>query len=194
MHIVTHLLVGWTVAEHVTEKPRDRALITWCSVIPDLDGIGLPIDWIGRALGFEWSFYEQFHRVALHGLPGAILFAVLVALTADEKRRATIWAFLSFHLHLLGDILGSRGSNPEDIWPIHYLEPLAGTITFSWAGQWPLTSWQNTTLTIALMMYALVLTVRHGHSPVSLFSKRADKVFVETLRARWRALRGRNEI
>ena len=191
MHIVTHLLVGWTVAEHVTEKPRDRALIAWCSVIPDLDGIGLPIDWIGRTLGFEWGLYEQFHRVALHGLPGAILFAVLVALIADENHRAATWAFISFHLHLLGDILGSRGSNPEDIWPVHYLEPISNAVTFSWAGQWPLTSWQNTTFTIALMVYMLVLAVQRGYSPVSLFSKRTDKVFVETLRARWRALGGR---
>jgi membrane-bound metal-dependent hydrolase YbcI (DUF457 family) len=191
MHVVTHLLIGWTVAEQVTNKPRDRALITWCSVIPDLDGLGLPIDGIGRALGYQWNFYEQFHRIALHGLPAAILFALLVALIADEKRRAVMWGFVSFHLHLLGDIAGSRGSNPEDLWPIHYFEPVSSAITFSWAGQWPLTSWQNTAITIALMIYALALSVRRGYSPVSLFSNRADKVFVETLQKRWRTLRGK---
>lgn len=193
MHIVTHLLIGWTVAEHVTEKPRDRALITWCSVIPDLDGIGLPIDWAGRALGFEWSLYEQFHRVALHGLPGAILFAILVALIADEKARAAIWAFFTFHLHLLGDIAGSRGSNPEDIWPVHYLEPVSNAVTFSWAGQWPLTSWQNSALTAVLMVYAIVLATRRGYSPVSLFNAQADKKFVEILRKRWRKLQGKTD-
>ena len=191
MHIVTHLLVGWTVANHVTEKPRDRALITWCSVIPDLDGLGLPIDWLGRAFGYEWSFYEQFHRVALHGLPSAPLVAVLVALLADEKLRATIWAFVSYHLHLLGDIAGSRGSNPEDIWPIHYLEPVSSAVTFSWVGQWPLTSWQNTTFTVVLTIYALILAVRRGYSPVSLFSRRADKAVVDTLSKRWQGMHGK---
>ena len=190
MHIVTHLLVGWTVATQVTDKPRDRALITWCSVIPDLDGLGLPIDWIGRALGYEWGFYEQFHRMALHGLPGALLIAALVALASDEKHSTTIWAFISYHLHLIGDIAGSRGSNLQDIWPIHYLEPVSSALTFSWAGQWPLTSWQNTTFTVALLAYALVLAVQRGYSPVLLFSQRADRVFVETLRARWKKIRG----
>ncbi len=190
MHVVTHLLVGWTVAEHVTEKPRDRALITWCSVVPDLDGLGLLIDWIGRTLGYQWSFYEQYHRIALHGLPAAMLFALLAALLADDKIRAAIWSFVSFHLHLFGDIAGSRGSSPVDLWPIHYLEPVSNAITFSWAGQWPLTSWQNTAFTIALMVYALALALRRGYSPVSLFSKRADRVFVATLQKRWRMLRG----
>lgn len=190
MHIVTHLLVGWTVAEHVTEKPRDRALITWCSVLPDLDGIGLPIDWTMRALGYSSSIYEQFHRLALHGLPGAVLFAIIVSILAEERRRAAVWSLVSYHLHLLGDIAGSRGGNPEDIWPIYYLEPVSSALTFSWAGQWPLTSWQNTSFTVVLMIYALILAVRRGYSPVSLFSRRADKVLVQTLRARWTSLRG----
>jgi hypothetical protein len=46
VHIVTHLLVGWTLAEHTTKSPRDRALITWASVVPDLDGLGLLVDFI----------------------------------------------------------------------------------------------------------------------------------------------------
>jgi hypothetical protein len=65
MHVVTHLLIGWTVAEHTTKSPRDRALVTWASVIPDLDGLGLLVDWTARALGGNTGFYEQFHRVAL---------------------------------------------------------------------------------------------------------------------------------
>ena len=31
MNVVTHLLVGWTLAEHTTKSPRDRALITAAS-------------------------------------------------------------------------------------------------------------------------------------------------------------------
>ena len=109
--------------------------------------------------------------------------------SADEKRRTAIWAFVSCHLHLIGDIAGSRGSNPEDIWPIHYFEPVSRALTFSWPGQWPLTSWQNTTFTILLMAYSIAIAVRRGHSPVSLFSKRADGAFVQTLRERWNTTR-----
>ncbi len=33
MNVVTHLLVGRTLAEHTTKSPRDRALITAASVV-----------------------------------------------------------------------------------------------------------------------------------------------------------------
>ena len=49
MHVVTHLLVGWTVATHTAKSSRDRALITWASVVPDIDGLGLLADWAGGA-------------------------------------------------------------------------------------------------------------------------------------------------
>jgi len=159
-------------------------------VVPDIDGLGLPVDWACRALGFNTAFYEQFHRVALHGLPGAVFFTVLFALLAQERLRAAPWVFISYHLHLVGDVLGSRGSGPTDIWPVHYLSPLSDALTFTWSGQWPLTSWQNTSLTVALMIYAIVLAIRRGCSPVGLFSARADAKFVEVLRSRWHSNRG----
>ena len=190
MHVVTHLLIGWTAAEHTVKARRDKALVAWASVAPDLDGLGLPVDWACRALGYETAFYEEYHRMALHGLPGAILITVLFAVLVQERMRAVPWIFISYHLHLLGDVLGSRGSAPTDIWPVHYLAPVSDALSIAWSGQWPLTSWQNTALTIALMVYAVVLAIRRGYSPVGLFSARADAVFVETLRARWRALCG----
>lgn len=190
MHVVTHLLIGWTVAEHTVKTRRDKALVAWASVVPDIDGLGLPVDWVCRALGFNTAFYEQFHRVALHGLPGAVLVTVLFAVLAQERLRAAPWVFISYHLHLVGDVLGSRGSGPMDIWPIHYLSPLSDALTLTWSGQWPLTSWQNTSLTVALMIYAIVLAIRRGYSPVGLFSARADARFVEVLRSRWHAIRG----
>jgi hypothetical protein len=192
VNVVTHLLAGWVVAEHTVNTRRDKALVAWASVVPDLDGLGLPVDWVCRALGYNTAFYEQFHRVALHGLPGAVLVTALFVLLAQERLRAGPWIFVSYHLHLLGDILGSRGSGPADIWPVHYLSPLSDALTVAWTGQWPLTGWQNTSLTIALMAYAMVLAVRRGYSPVGLFSARADAKFVEVLRGWWRTLRGRS--
>jgi len=193
MHVVTHLLIGWTAAEHVVKTRRDRALVTWASVVPDLDGVGLIIDWMGGAFGLSWGYYEQFHRMALHGLPGAILGTALFAALADDKRRAAPWIFVSYHLHLIGDVLGSRGSGPTDFWPLHYLMPVSDALTLHWSGQWPLTSWQNTTLTVVLMAYAMVLAVQRGRSPVGLFSARGDESFVAILRARWANMRGRRQ-
>lgn len=191
MHVVTHLLIGWTVAQHTTKSPRDRALVTWASVVPDLDGLGLLADWAGGAFGEVGGYYEQFHRVLLHGLPGAIVCSLLLAWLARDKINVALWAFVSYHLHLIGDLLGSRGSGPNDFWPIFYLSPISDALTFEWSGQWPLTGWQNTSITIALLAYVLALAIQRGYSPVGLFSTKADACFVETLRARWRAIHGR---
>ena len=191
MHIVTHLLVGWTLAEHTTKSPRDRALIAWASVVPDLDGLGLIVDLIAPWVGWTVQWYDRFHHVLLHGLPGALLCAGLCACFAERRAATAVLVFVSYHLHILGDLLGSRGGGETAIWAVHYLSPVSDAMTVSWSGQWPLTSWQNTTLTVALMIYALALAVQRGYSPVGLFSKRADAVFVETVRARWQLLQKR---
>jgi hypothetical protein len=94
--------------------------------------------------------------------------------------------FLSFHLHLLCDVVGSGGGTPGDIWPIGYLYPFSDR-PFFWNGQWPLSGWRNTTLTVALMLYGLWVGVTRGHTPVALFSSRADARLVAVLRARFRA-------
>ena len=185
MNIITHMLIGWTLAEHTTKSPRDRALITAASVIPDLDGLGLIVDVAAPYMGWTVQWYERFHHVLLHGLPGALLVAALLACFAHEKGRAAMLIFISFHLHLLGDLVGSRGSGVTDIWPIHYLQPLSDHLTLAWSGQWPLSGWQNFVVTVVLMLHVFALAVRRGYSPVGLFSRRADGVFVETLRRRW---------
>ena len=190
MHVVSHLLVGWVVAEHTVKEPRDKALVAWASVVPDLDGLGLLADWAGGSFGAAGGYYEQFHRVLLHGLPGALICAGLFACFARQRVRVAWWAFVTFHLHLVGDFLGSRGGGPDDFWPIFYLSPLSDALTFEWSGQWPLTGWQNTSITVALMIYAIARAIRCGHSPLGLFSRKADARFVEVLRTRWRAVRG----
>jgi len=189
MHVVTHLLMGWTLAEHTTKSPRDRALITVASMAPDLDGLGLIVDAAAPLFDGTMQWYDRFHHLLLHGLPGALVCTALLACFANAKWRAAWLIFVSYHLHLLGDFFGSRGGSETAIWPIHYLAPLSEELIFSWSGQWELTSWQNTTLTVALMAYALALAVRCGYSPVGLFSARVDAVFVETLRRRWHSLR-----
>lgn len=59
MHPVTHLLAGWVVADECKLKGRDRALVAWSCVVPDLDGIGYVIDFINKTFnGHETTFYE----------------------------------------------------------------------------------------------------------------------------------------
>src|SRR5205814_5169912 len=105
---------------------RDRALVAWIGLAPDLDGLGIVVDFATRLLGLpETDYYQRFHRVYGHGLAAAIVLSAAAALLADAKLRAGIAAFASVHLHFLCDLLGSRGSGPEDFWPISYLAPFS---------------------------------------------------------------------
>ena len=183
MHPVTHLLAGWIVADECKLKGRDRALVAWSCVVPDLDGIGYVIDFINKTFnGHETTFYEIYHHNWGHGLPAALLVAVIVSFFAIEKRKTTLLAFLTFHLHLLMDLAGSRGSNPIDIWSIYYLSPFSEKLTLTWSGQWPLTSWQNTSFTIILMLFCFYTATRRDYSIVTLFNQKGDRVFVNILK------------
>lgn len=189
MHVVTHLLAGWALAEQTKLEKRDKALVAWASVAPDLDGIGLPVDWAARALGYELGLYEAYHHLLFHGLPAAALFTLVCLPFLRRRVLAGLFVFLSFHLHLLFDLAGSAGGTggADNIWPVHYLFPFSD-VAIAWSGQWPLTSWQNTTLTVALMLYGLWRGLRYGASPLGLFSSRADAALVQALRARFPSL------
>ncbi len=89
MHVVTHLLASWAVAQPTQRTRRDVALVSWTGVAPDLDGVGLLVDAGREALGLsETTFYYAFHHVYGHGLPAAFLVTGLVAVAAVHKARA----------------------------------------------------------------------------------------------------------
>jgi len=44
MSPITHLIGPWLAASVVTDKPRDRKLVTLAGVLPDADGLGLLVD------------------------------------------------------------------------------------------------------------------------------------------------------
>lgn len=93
-------------------------------------------------------------------------------------------AFLSFHLHLLGDLLGARG--PEGYqWPIPYLLPYSNSVQIVWNNQWALNAWPNFVITGLLMTLSFYLAWKRGCSFIGLFSQRADKEFVKALRSRF---------
>jgi inner membrane protein len=186
MSPITHFLVGWSALERTQASNRDRALVVWVGLAPDLDGLGIVVDFATRLFGLpETNYYQEFHRVYGHGLPAALLFSALVAALAGSRLRAGIAAFLSVHLHFLCDVLGSRGNGPEDFWPIWYLAPLSDRWTWEWSGQWPLVSWQNLAITATLLAFALWAAVKRGYSPLRIVAPRADAAFVETLRKRF---------
>ncbi|HEX5042404.1 MAG TPA: metal-dependent hydrolase [Candidatus Polarisedimenticolaceae bacterium] len=192
MHPITHFLASWTVGDATLEDARDRSLATLCGVAPDLDGLGLLADGANALLRRPGTWYfGEYHHVLLHGLPAALLLPTAFALFARDRLRTFLVAVLVVHLHYVSDLIGSRGPAPDDLWPIAYLAPFSDRWTLQWPGQWPLNAWPNVLLTAGLIGYSLYRAVQSGYSPVGVISTRADRVFVETVRNRWRASRFR---
>ncbi|MGH0032296.1 MAG: metal-dependent hydrolase [Myxococcota bacterium] len=182
MNPVTHLLVGWTLAEAADLPRRDRALVTLAAVAPDLDGLGLLLDVAG---GVQPSVgaYGAYHHVLAHNLAAALVCAVLAFAVARQRALCAGLVFVSFHLHLLGDLVGSAGP-ARSIWSLAYLYPFSDRL-FAWQGQWELNAWPNVLVTVVLLAWTGVLAVRRGRSPLELVSKRADAAVVTALRGRF---------
>src|ERR1017187_8961925 len=127
MSPLAHLVGSWLVAVATTNNSRDRKLVTLAGVLPDADGLGAVVDVVGSAISGKpntFQYYQQYHHILLHGWPGAIAVSVLLMFFARQHWRVFLLCLLTFHLHLLCDLVGSRGPDFGDFWPICYSEPL----------------------------------------------------------------------
>ena len=190
MNPITHFLASWALAERVAPDARDRSLITWAGVLPDVDAVGAIAD-VTRSLTGAGAAtdYGALHHVVLHGLGAALAIPALLACFGVRRARVFAGGFVAVHLHLLCDLVGSRGPRPGDIWPLWYLGPFRNQPVLFWHGQWPLNAWPNVLFTMLLAAYALWAGVARGRTPVGVFSRRADAAVVQTLRRRWAAWR-----
>ena len=184
MHLFTHLLLSWTIANVVPLPKRDRDLVTIAGVIPDVDGIGIVAELVTRNSDRLLAWYSEFHHLLAHNVGFAMLVLVSAAALARQRRMTAGLVFISFHLHLLGDLLGSGGPDGYQ-WPIPYLLPFWSGWQATWAGQWQLNAWPNVALSILLLAVMFYLAWKRGYSPLELIAPSADRVFVQTLRTRW---------
>ncbi len=163
---------------------RERAAVTLAGVVPDIDGLGIVADILTRNSAEPLDWWGRFHHVLAHNLGFGLLVMAVAWGVAARRTRVALLAFLTFHLHLLGDLVGSRGPDDEP-WPIPYALPFSDAWQLTWHGQWELNAWPNFALTLVLLGIAFHLAWWRGFSPVELLSRRADRAFVETLRARF---------
>jgi len=183
----THLLVSWVVGANSTDTARDCRLAALAGILPDAEGLGLFVDMAAPALGFNKTLlYEHYHHYLLHGLFGGVLIALLLACFARRKWRVAILALVVFHIHLLCDFIGSRGPEPEDLWPLFYYGPFSKDLMWIWKGQLRIDAWPLRIFSVGLFVWALWLAVPRGYSFVGVFSRRLDEKFVRVLR-KWHA-------
>jgi len=183
MSPVTHFFTGWALANSFSLNQRDRTLITLAGVAPDVDGLGIVADILIRHSHHPTEWFSSFHH-SLHTLLFAIIVTAASTLLATERWKTPCLVFVSFHLHLLEDLLGSRGPDGYQ-WPIPYLMPFSTAGNLSWSGQWALNAWPNFAITIALLLVTFYIAWAGGRSPIEMISKKADAAFVTTARKRF---------
>jgi hypothetical protein len=93
--------------------------------------------------------------------------------------------FISFHLHLLCDLIGARGPD-GDQWPIPYLKPFSNALQLTWHGQWALNGWQNFLITGLFLVTTFWIAWKYAASPLELVSQPANQALARTLRQRFR--------
>jgi inner membrane protein len=185
---VTHFLTGWVFANTARIGRRVGLLVTLSAVVPDVDGLGIIAELLTRNSSHPLLWFSHYHH-SLHNLAFAVAIALLAFVLAEQRWKTTALCFLGFHLHLMEDLLGSRGPD-GDQWPIPYLAPFSGALNLSWHGQWGLNAWPNFAITLALLGVTLYLAWARGYLPLEMVSERADHELVAALRRRFRRTPG----
>ena len=184
MSPITHFLIGWGVANAGGLNRRERACVAIAGIIPDADGLGIVADFLTRHSAHPLNWWGEYHHILGHNLVFALLVAAGSFLLATRGSTVAALTFLSFHLHLLGDLVGARGPEGEQ-WPMPYLWPFSDSLQLTWSGQWALNAWPNFLITGIFLAAMFYLAWQRGFSPLEMVSLRADKAFVATLRARF---------
>jgi len=170
MHPPTHAMIGWLTGCSL-EHRRDRVLVTAASLVPDIDGLVI--------LGGE-ALYGRWHHTFGHNLFAGLAFAAGAAAIARHRAKTAALVLVSFHGHLLCDLLGS-GSG----WGIPWLWPWSPhDWVFEPPLQWELVSWQNILTTVLCIAAIAVVGARTGRTIVEVVSVRADAAVVEVMQRR----------
>jgi len=187
MSPLTHLLASWILAAKTTDNLRDTRLVTLAGILPDADGLGIVVDMIRRpSLDGGAFYYQEYHHFVAHGILGALVISGALAAFAQRRARVFWMALLAFHLHLICDLLGSRGPTPQDIWSIFYLGPFTRRyLEIAWTHQWALDGWQNRIIGVTLLGWSIRMAIQRGDSFVGVFNRRLDRTVTDVLR-NWR--------
>ncbi len=167
---VTHGMIGWLIAAPLKSR-RDRIFVTAASLLSDLDGLGLLV---------SIEFYGKYHHTFSHSIFFGLLLVIGYWFFALEKWKSALCILLSFHSHILGDLLGSGiGWGIPYFWPLHKEK-----FEFSPPFQWELDSWQNLVITIAVLLIIMFIARVRKRTPIEIIHLETDKKVVEVLN-RW---------
>jgi len=167
MHVQTHLLSGWCIANYLDLSPRERLFAMVAAAAADVDGIS-------RIAGEE--AYWRWHHTVGHNLWFGLIVSILLAAFSSRRLYSMLLYLGLFHLHLLMDYYGSGPG-----WHIHYLWPLRGAILTN-PNAWEFYSWQNLTIFAGLLVWTVWIALRNGRTPLEALMPSLDAKIVAWLR------------
>ena len=160
MHVQTHILAGWCVANGLPCTPRQRLAAMVASAAPDVDGVSIL---------FGQNAYWTFHHTFGHNLWFALVTAAGLAAWARPAVGTFVLCVAMVHLHLYMDYWGS---GPD--WHIHYLWPRTNP-TWRNPSAWPFFSWQNLTAFGLTLAWTVGIAVRAGRTPLEVIMPKLDR-------------------
>ena len=163
MNPISHLLTGWVVANTADLTTRDRVVITLAGVAPDIDGLGIVAEILTEHTTSPLLWYSKYHHVWCHNIGFGLLLSVTAFVFGVRRWKTAFLALVVFHLHLLGDLVGSRGPDGYQ-WPIPYLYPFSDRLKLEWVGQWELNAWPNILITALLLAATIYIAWKKGRS------------------------------
>jgi hypothetical protein len=170
-------MMSWLAGSYLNFNRRERALVTIAGIAPDIDGLGLAIDFVTKHTNSPTYFWSLYHH-KLHTLWFAIFVTVICSLMATtSKIKVGLVALGLFHVHLLCDLAGSRGPDGYQ-WPIPYLYPLTKMAPLTWSHQWALNAWPNIVISIIAFTLVVYSARKYHRSPFELVSNKLDMTFI----------------
>lgn len=169
MHVQTHIMSGWCIADLLELTARERLFAMIAASTADVDGLGMLV---------SIDYYVRYHHVLAHNLPFGVLLALILTIFSQHRWKA-LWLYLGlFHLHLIMDYFGSGPA-----WGFLYLWPFSDAMTQN-VHAWELASWQNVVVTAGLIAWTIVIAIKSGRTPFELIAASIDRKIVGALRAR----------
>lgn len=167
MHIQTHVMSSWCIANALPISPRQRLLCMLAGSLADLDGLGI-------VAGME--AYWRYHHVLGHNVFLAAALSAVLAFISQQRLRSLLIYFAIFHLHLVLDYFGSG-----PLWKMYYLYPLSDW-PLEFTGAWEFFSWQNLSVGAAALAGTVVIAVRLRRTPLESLMPSLDRKIVSWLR------------
>ena len=168
MHVQTHILSGWCVANLLPLTPRQRLGAMIAASVADIDGLGIL---------FGQEAYWRYHHTLGHNL----LFGAVVSLTLALLMRGRAGVFLLyfalFQLHQLMDFFGSGPG-----WPNAYLWPFSRQVWDNRPWSRAFYSWQNICTAAGLVVWTVIIARRMGRTPLEVIMPNLDRQLVRILR------------